>query len=222
MERYLESLRASTDLKLDFGFLRRSDDFIQNVFRQFANSENKIAKEDVLKAFEVMGIRIRGEDFESIFMEMDTNNDGRIDKDEFMVGVKIPTSVEVWAKSVAWWQPVADAIPIQQSGGDALRAVANLSNDEVDVICESLLLAIKRMLLEEVHRLKTSFEIMDLKSVESGGKAAIKFKTFKASCGKVLDFHEGLKGRVGYTSFVYCAENVGSHCVHRPATHKVL
>jgi hypothetical protein len=195
----MESLRASTDLKLDFGFMRRTDDFVQSVFSRFANAEGRLVKEAALKAFEAVGLpQSCDEDFEAKFMEMDSNHDGLIDMDEFVVAVKQPSSVEVWAKSVAWWQPVADAIPLQ-AGKEALRAVACLSNEEVDVICDSLMSAIKRMLLEEVHRLKASFQKMDSNSIRTEGTAASKFKTFKASCGKVLDFHEGLKGRVGNT-----------------------
>ena len=193
----MESLRASTDKKLDFGFIRRSDDFIMRTFYRFANAEGRLEKEKVIDALAALGFPQGELDCEAKFMEMDINNDGLVDIDEFLVAAKLPSNVEVWAKSIAWWQPVADAIPLKP-GADELRAVANLSNEEVDVICDSLLIAIKRMLLEEVTRLKASFQTMDLKSLDSQGKAAIKFKTFKASCGKVLDFHEGLKGRVGY------------------------
>ena len=196
-EQLMEAMRTRTDSKIEFGSMRRSDDFIRNIFLQFASAQEKLSKGDVLKALGALGLRVPDDDFETMFMEMDTTGDGFIDMEEFIAAVKLPSAVEVWAKGISWWQPVADAIPLQ-SGVDPLRSIAKLSNLDVDVICESVILAFKGMLLEEVRRLKDAFEKMDFKSAESDGRAAIKFKTFKASCGKVLDFHEGLKGRVGH------------------------
>ena len=57
------------------------------------------------------------------------------------------------------------------------------------------------MLGEEVGRLRNAFQARDNLKGNSGSIG--KFETFKASCGKIEDYHHGLAGRVGNVTIMY-------------------
>ena len=102
-----------------------------------------------------------GEAFEEIFLDADLDRDGQIDFEEFKAAALRPSPLESWCKKIAWWQAIADAIP---RGGDhhhPLRAVANLTDAQIDVICEEAEKSILLVLRDQASQLRKAFEAMD-------------------------------------------------------------
>ena len=89
----------------------------------------------------------------SVFVDMDGNSDEVVDYEEFKAVLRTASPVEAWAKPpkrLPWWQAVADAMPVPDAAGeDPLRAVAGLSEEQMDAAC--------RVVAEETPRVPRSF-----------------------------------------------------------------
>ncbi len=195
----MESFKAQVQEQVSRGIARRDEAYVKKVFSIFADESGSIPKSKIGPALEEVGLQTseNGDAFEAQFLDMDKNKDSFIDEDEFLMAAKRPTVVDSWAKSIPWWQAIADAMPCSE-GSDPLRVVASLSVQEIDIIFEVVSGAMKRVFLEQVEILQDSYAALDMKLLQSNiDSQANKFKTFKASCGIVKDYHKGLKARVG-------------------------
>ena len=143
-------------------------------------------------------------DAQAVLVDMDLNKDGRVDFEEFLSAMTMPSAAEAWAKRGAWWEIVAGSMPCGETKGsghdDPLRRIAELSDEEVAAVWEVIAEEMEAELRSRISDLRRSFEQMDgakKKNEEGGAGASVKFQTFKASAGTVEDFHKGLGGRVG-------------------------
>ena len=202
-----EVFRESSMRQVALGFSRRNIAEIKVTFMKFADGEERMTKKDLASALQMLGVNLpnNADSLETLFLEIDLNKNGFIEFDEFLLAVNRQSSVESWSRGISWWQIVADSIPKQHSECN-LRYLSNLSDLQLDAVCEAISYGIKRELMAQIKILNHSFSEMDHKAgIESKSD---KFKTFKASCGTVTDFHRGLGGRVGeswrlfYGSFV--------------------
>ena len=139
----------------------------------------------------------KGEAFDEIFLEFDLDRDGQIDFEEFKAAARRPSPLESWCKSVDWWQAVADAIPPGDDDHQPLRAIASLSDAQMDVICAEAAKSIREILGGKASQLRDAFKAMDDKA-QSNQQEQSKYATpFKASAGTTADYHKGLSDRVG-------------------------
>jgi hypothetical protein len=127
----------------------------------------------------------------------DLDRDGQINYEEFKAAALRPSLLETWCKSVDWWQAVADAIPLGEDDHNPLRAVASLSEAQMDVICAEAAKSIREILSGKASQLRAAFRAMDEKA-QSNEQEQSKYATpFKASAGNTADYHKGLSDRVG-------------------------
>ena len=135
-----------------------------------------------------------GETMEEICLAFDTNRDGLIDFNEFVAATLRPSHIDAWCKQLSLWHTIADAIPPVAHCDQPLRAVALLTDAQIDVICTEALKSIKSELRTKVLELSNA-----MKKIEETTKALAgsKFATYKASVGNTEDFHKGLSDRVG-------------------------
>ena len=198
-----ESFRHLLERQVEFGFVRRDESYITSIFQRYANpfpdGSLKILKENLLAAFNDLDISVPdgSEGFESMFCEIDVNKDRAIDQIEFLRAVGATSIIESWAKSIPWWQPIADSFPKLKGGSDPLRNLALLSQQEIDIICEVISKGTSKMLIEHVKILRDSYASLDSKALCAADDKSKKFKTHKLCCGRVEDYHQGLKGRIG-------------------------
>lgn len=183
--------------------LRRDEVNLRKVFNSYnpvqdiKTCQDKISKESLKQALNDLTPTLTNDDFEALFTEFDADSDGLIDFDEFKKAVWRPSAIEKWAKSLHFWKLVADAVPLSNKS-DQLRAMADLSEDQLMVIFTEATKSMQQTFLAEVKKLQLAYQAMDAKKqASSQDGAAAKFKTFKASAGSVTDFHNGLMGRVG-------------------------
>jgi hypothetical protein len=164
-----------------------------------SSEDGKMSRSCLLNALQTLGIPCisNEEELDSLFLKFDCNKDGLIDFEEFKAVVKAPTAAEAWAMGIAWWQPIADAVPVKVDE-EPLRTLAGLTREQMDCLCEVVQRNIGRLLREQVNLLRVSVDAMTKRSVESEEVLdSSKFKVFKASAGKTREYHQGLTGRIG-------------------------
>jgi hypothetical protein len=157
--------------------------------------EGKISSESLRAALLALKVDICNiEAFKDFFLRFDLDGDGLIDYAEFKSAVLSPSTLESWCRNIPWWQAIADAIP-RVENAMSLRAVACLTDDQINMICTESVKSIEQQLREQRDRLRNAFDAMDAQHVTNPQS---KFATtFKASAGTCDDYHSGLKGRVG-------------------------
>ena len=181
------------------GKRRRSECFIREVFDKHAvktaqHPDGEIGVGNLEPALRELGV---SGDAQTVFADMDVNGDGVVEYEEWRAVVGMGSSVEAWAKRVPWWQAVADAVAVADvRGEDPLRAVAGLSDEQMDAVCRVVAEETAAELRRQVKQLEGAFRQMDLAKQEASGAGA-KFQTFKANAGTIENFHAGLGGRVG-------------------------
>ena len=186
--------------RVRIGKCRRSESFIRQVFDKHAvktaqHPDGEIGVGNLEPALRELGV---SGDAQRVFADMDVNGDGVVEFEEWRAVVEMSSSVEAWAKRVPWWQSVADAMVVADAtrGEDPLRAVASLSDEQLDAVCRVVAEETAAELRLQVKQLDWSFKQMDLAKQEASG-AGSKFQTFKANAGTIDNFHAGLGGRVG-------------------------
>ena len=184
------------------GKCRRGEDFIRKVFDKHAvktaqRPDGGISAENLEPALLELGV---SGDAQAVFAKMDANGDGVVDYEEWRAVVGMGSSVEAWAKRVPWWQAVVDAMPaLDARGEDPLRAVAGLSDEQMDAVCRVVAEETAAELRRQIKRLEWSFRQMDLVGQQRGADGTgAKFQTYKANAGTIENFHDGLGGRVGH------------------------
>ena len=98
-----------------------------------------------------------------------------------------------------------DALPRlkPQDKRNRLRAVSELTASDVGIVVHEFAHGLKRMLMESLTSLRSSFAALDKKTKEFEGSnlsSASKFSIpTEMKCGAIEDFHKGLEGRIGGT-----------------------
>ena len=187
--------------------LRRDEAHLRAVFNTY--QAEKISKDSLREALFKLDVdAAKGEAFDEIFLEFDLDLDGQIDFEEFKAAARRPSPIESWCKSVAWWQAVADAIPPGDDEDDhPLRAIARLSDAQVDAICAEAAKSIREILREQATNLRVAFKATDDRAASQRNQRAAgqdsepaqsKYAApFEASAGTTAHYHKGLSDRVG-------------------------
>ncbi len=136
------------------------------------------------------------DEIHEFFHTMDVNDDNGLDLEEFRRAVKEPTRVERWASTLPLSQLLASCIP-QQDGIDTLRVASFLSKEDIDKVCELFVEGMKNVLVRNCGKLRESFCSMDSKALSKTSGIASKFSVQTLACGRIDDFHKGLRERIG-------------------------
>ena len=197
--------------QVDCGFKRRNKDECMKVFTAYKSDSGLLSKHKMKDAMQELGVRATSLDIDEIFRFMDTSGDGLLSADEFIHGCQRPFFLEQWSDKIPLTKLLSDVIPSCSSEDDPLRTVSQLAPKDIDVVGDAFLVGFKRMLQEEVQKLKTCYESVDRKKAiqkEKGGK----FDVITMSCGGIHDFHSGLAGRVGQPHLDFDLAVEAEHC----------
>ena len=159
-----------------------------------------ILKEDLKGALEELNTTVQSDVLEN----MDLNQDGYFDFEEFKTAAREPTAMEQWTAALPLNNLVAAALsPLiglhpEWMGSDPLRALSLCSDDHVRSACDVIVEGILKVLSRRVHELKNSYKTMDDKPVRvKEDLEQSKFGIGTMNCGDIPSFFEGLGGRVG-------------------------
>ena len=143
-----------------------------------------------------------------------------VDYDQFCRLLQAHDPVKQWATELGLGDMLADALthgcvlgaastPSGEDGNsgggpdshDMLRAVAQLSREQVLQSVEALAAGLRRSVTAAVDELRASLEHLDQMAAkqaeDAAGGAAAKFQVVTMASGKVDDFHAGLDERIG-------------------------
>jgi hypothetical protein len=145
---------------------------------------------------------------EELMVAMDLDENGGLDFEEFKRAVQQPpTQLEQWASMLPLAGLVARSLPISGGLGDKpLRDISRLCDVDIDTAVEVFSEGLKLLLITARTSIRQMFDSVDRKASEAakdlanGVSAVSKFSTFKMSTGKVVEYHEGLSGRIGMPS----------------------
>jgi hypothetical protein len=174
----------------------RDEGHLREIFDAYRT--DKLSKESFKEALIKLDVdAAKGHTLDEIEV-FDLDRDGQIKFEDFKAAALRPSPLETWCKSVDWWQAVADAIPSgEDDDNNPLRAVASLSDTQMDVICAEAAKSIREILSDKASQLRDAFRAIDIKA-QSNQQQQSKYATpFKASAGTTADYHKGLSDRVG-------------------------
>jgi hypothetical protein len=161
-----------------------------------ADASPKMAKASLAQALdELQAGPSNGETIDEICLAFDTDRDGLIDFNEFAAAARRLSPIEAWCKQIPWWHAIADAIPPLAHPDQPLRAIALLTDAQIDVICAEAQKSIRSELRAKALELSSAMKKMA--ETTNAAPAGAKFATYKASVGDTDDFHKGLSNRMG-------------------------
>jgi hypothetical protein len=205
----LDMLRA----QMNAGFNRRSEQFVRQTFeRHKALDLHGIPINNLTSALADLGIAISSSECEELFKAHDLSESGYVDYSEFAAMVdRIHGADEEWASTLPLAQLLADCMPIRKEA-DPVQAVSRLCDTDLETIVTCFGEGLKRMLHEEIAKLKRAYARMQRK-IEEASSAPAKFAVApQMQSGSIDDFHEGLSARVGDPHLDFGKAMEAEHC----------
>jgi hypothetical protein len=207
---------------VDFGFKRRSKDYLQHVFSNhcepaLSSTEKVILKKNFSKTLHDLKIRLDDQERDDLFKRIDLDQNESLSFSEFEKIVLQPSDIERWALSIPFHYLVADAVScIEREGAHVMEQASNLTASDIHVLCNGILDGMKKLITDKVSELKQAYDRMHAAQAEN--EAGSKYLTVcTMSSGGPEDFHKGLEGRIGFEylsiDLFYCElnPNLGRH-----------
>jgi len=200
---------ASTLRHIESGFNRRDTKKIEEKFIEISSVDGKgertisnNKRSEITQALKELGSFIEpapGEDETSaaanLLCQIDKNNDGEIDLEEFIAAVQTPWPLESWARSLPLPELLVDCLP-PRTRDPPLRQMDHLSDEEIKEVVEGFGLGLTRLLKIHNHELQSRNSFA---ATNKGINAPLKFQMNvpEGNQGDVQDFHNGLDARIG-------------------------
>ena len=184
-----EDFAATVRKRIEAGRQRRDRDHLLAVYQRFlgpgtstdVGEEREQGNEDASRKTIMMASLAQalnelhvgpsnGETMEEICLAFDTNRDGLIDFNEFVAATLRPSHADAWCKQLSLWRAIADAIPPVAHCDQPLRAVALLTDAQIDVICTEALKSIKSELRTKVLELSNAMKRIEETTKALAGK----------------------------------------------------
>jgi hypothetical protein len=156
----------------------------------------KQALSEVRREFE----DVSDEEVERYFVEMDIENNGALDLEEFRHSLRKLFPIEQAVSALPLSRVIASSFPGLHNirTEDHLDAFSKLQATEIAAMANAVSYELERLLLEMVSGLRMGFEVKS--KAQYGSDAGAKFSvsgSVTLSGGRVEDFHAGLAQRVG-------------------------
>jgi hypothetical protein len=180
--------------------LRRSAPHIDAVYSKYAADDRGISHSLFFKSIQEVRFDFKNEgDADALFENMDMDNDGFLNLDEFRRAVQSSSEMEQFiSHSISIVEMISAALPRDDSKEpiDVFRMLTPL---QITAISNAVSEGLAIMLSEKVAKLGEGFAAAEAKK---SGNSAAKFAIFELSAGSVQDYHKGLSSRVGDLFFV--------------------
>jgi hypothetical protein len=201
-------LKEIIETQIDRGIQRRGEQEIERVFEKFAEKDGAtlhLPASKLKSALQDLDILVPGQnqdlEQEYIFGRMDANQNGRLQRNEFVAAVsESRATLEEWAKgwNLKLAQLLADSIPrLNDENGqikDPLSSISSLNEEHLKLVVKGFAYGLEKILNEECRKLRDALSKMQNMAEYS---MAEKFEVPEMRCGKIEHFHEGLAARIG-------------------------
>ena len=165
----------------------------RTVFEMFADSKTMLLrKEQVRNALKEIYLGGLESNYKHLLHHDICSTKAGLSFEEFKALLSQQHPIEQWADTLPFCRMLADAIPVN-SEMDPLRAVSNLSREDISNIIDGLSESLKSILENHVLLLSKGLEAAE-NATHVGGS---KFQIVPMNCGRLHDFHNGLEGRLG-------------------------
>ena len=146
-----------------------------------------------------LGITLHTRDFYEILKSRGLNDVERLDLQEFMSIVSIPSPIEEWVRSLPLCQLVADAMPKNDSciRADQLRQLSTITQEQLQISCGVIMEHLVKILRDKLVVLEQAYAKTDSRAGSDNNENSGKFQICKMNIGNIKDFHEGLAPRIG-------------------------
>ena len=175
----------------------RSIAHIDDVYSKHAADDRGISRFEFFTA--IMEVRFdfsNHDDADVLFENMDMDNDGFLNLDEFRRAVQASSEMEQFlSHSISVVDIISAALPRVDSKApmDVFRMLTPVQITAVsNAVAEGLALRLS----EKIVEINEGFAAAEAKKNVIGGSAA-KFAIFELSAGSIHDYHKGLSSRVG-------------------------
>ncbi len=189
---------ATVRERIEAACRRRDPHHLRTVYNRFLDTssdvgeENEQCRENVNRKMTTTSLAqalnelqvgpSNGETMEEICLAFDANRNGLIDYDEFVNASLRITPIEAWCKQINWWRAIADAIPPVDHCDQPLRAVALLTDHQIDVVCAAALKVIRSMLHTKAHELSEAMKMRE--EMGSNGECSSTWRQIRHVQGK--------------------------------------
>jgi hypothetical protein len=179
---------------------RRSAAHIDAVYSKYAADDRGISRSEFFMSIQEVRFDFKNEsNADALFENMDMDNDGFLNLDEFRRAVQSSSEMEQFiSHSVSVVEIISAALPRDDSKLpiDVFRMLTPVQITAVsNAVSEGLTL----LIADKLVTLNEGFAAAEAKK---SGNTAAKFAIFELSAGSVQDYHNGLSSRVGIFSFI--------------------
>uniref|UniRef100_A0A7S0M388 NAD(P)(+)--arginine ADP-ribosyltransferase n=1 Tax=Cryptomonas curvata TaxID=233186 RepID=A0A7S0M388_9CRYP len=214
----IESVLAVTERIAD-AMLKRGTENIEAVFKKYANNSSGVCKKDFYDAlYHVRLEDIDRDDAEVIFDDMDMDNNGLLDLNEFRRAVSARSSFEQFiAKAIPFPELISTSLP-RANGSNQLATFMELTSTQISVFVRAVSSELEFILTAKAKELKDSHKAAEAKAAEAKenstdtASSASKFSVSTMQAGDISDYHKGLSGRVGVPDIDFENAMKAEHC----------
>jgi hypothetical protein len=186
--------------------LKRGNENIEAVYRKYANDGCGICKKDFFDAlYHVRLEEIKPDDADMMFDNMDMDNNGLLDLNEFRRAVSARSSFEQFiAQAIPFSELISTSLP-RKKATDQLTTFMELTSAQISKIVRAISAELESLLTAKAKALRESYEAAAAKQISSdSASSASKFSVLELKAGNITDYHNGLSGRVGEHMLIFC------------------
>jgi hypothetical protein len=176
---------------------KRSNQNVEAVYLKYAKDRRGIRQVDFFCACQEVRFDFASrEDTDELFINMDMNDDSFLDLSAFRWAMRARSITEQFIlQTVPLHEIISSALP-RKHGRSPLDVFRELNGHEIAEIAQAVSGALEAILIEKVAQLRESCKAAKEKEIYDGQNDA-KFLVVELKAGSILDYHNGLSGRVG-------------------------
>ena len=183
----------------------REDSAIEAVYQKYENSCGGIDRQHFPDALCDIGSgHADTAQVDELFDNMDVNEDGLLDLEEFRRAASSRSQFELFiASTIPFAELLSYALP-RLKGRSQMNIFMELTERQIADISEALSSELNSIISETVTKLKSS-DAAAQSSVDSSrsGSAAEKYSLDTISAGDITDYHKGFSNRVGNSDHLF-------------------
>ena len=175
--------------------LKRGNENVEAVYKKYANDGCGICKKDFADALNQVRLEeINQGDADVIFDNMDMDDNGLLDLNEFRRAVSARSSFEQFiTQAIPFCELISTSLP-RKKATNQMTTFMELTSTQISEIVRAASSELESILIAKAKELKESYEAAAAKKNSTDNS---KFSVSELKAGDISDYHKGLSGRVG-------------------------